>query len=232
MLTGAGISAESGLKTFRDGDGLWENHAVEEVATPEAWQRDPALVWRFYSDRRAQAAAVQPNAAHQALAQLEAKLSERFFLCTQNVDDLHERSGCTSVVHMHGCLFESRLEREACASCPYQGIIDDRRLYQSLDEVPRCACRHRLRPHICWFGEVPFAMDLIMAALNRCTVFITIGSSGSVYPAAGFVSHLAASGRSTRRIYIGPEAPDNAHAFSECYLGTATAILPALFQLR
>lgn len=228
VLTGAGISAESGLRTFRDGDGLWESQCVEDVATPEAWARDPELVWRFYSARRQQAAAAEPNAAHRALAALEAQLGDRLFLCTQNVDDLHERAGSQRVVHMHGELFRSRLEIAPEGACPHaRGAIEDRQVYASLATVPRCACGYRLRPHICWFGEMPYAMDEIAEALGRCTHFLCVGSSGAVYPAAGFVHQLNARGVPCD--YLGPEPPDNATAFTTLHLGTATALLPALF---
>jgi NAD-dependent deacetylase len=226
VLTGAGISAESGIRTFRDSGGLWESYRFEEVASPEGWAKDPALVWRFYSERRAQAATCAPNAAHRALAAVEARLGDRFYLCTQNVDPLHERGGSTRVVHMHGELMKTRCERspERCASEPFA----DEKLYPTMESIPRCACGGRMRPHICWFGEVPYFMDAIERALARCDVFVTIGSSGAVYPAAGFVRAVGAR-PNTRTIYVGPERPDNASAFDECVIGTATAVVPALF---
>ncbi len=236
VLTGAGVSAESGLRTFRDSDGLWEQHRVEDVATPEAWARDPELVWRFYSLRREQAAKAEPNAAHHALAQLEQKLGERFYLCTQNVDDLHERAGNKRVHHMHGMLFLSRCEQGSSQNdglryhCPC-GRDDpqaDAKSYPDLASVPRCTDGGRLRPHICWFGEVPFGMNQIIGELSRCTVFITIGSSGSVYPAAGFVRHARGLPHNPKRIYIGPEPPDNAHEFNQILQGPATETLPRL----
>jgi NAD-dependent deacetylase len=222
VLTGAGISAESGVRTFRDSNGLWEEYRFEEVASPEGWAKDAALVWRFYSQRRAQVATVQPNAAHVALAELEKKIGDRLFLCTQNVDPLHERGGSKRVVHMHGELMKSRCE--SCERPPF----DDDKTYESPIPVARCTCGARIRPHIVWFGEVPFFMAEIAEALAAADVFVTIGSSGSVYPAAGFVRAARASGH-TRTVYVGPEAPDNASAFDECRLGKATEVVPGLF---
>jgi NAD-dependent deacetylase len=223
VLTGAGISAESGIATFRDANGLWENYRVEDVASPEGWRKDAEVVWRFYSERRAQAKTCAPNAAHRALAALEEKLQNRLFLCTQNVDPLHERAGSRRAVHMHGELFKSRCESPRCASLPFVDAGE----YRAAADIPRCRCGGRIRPHICWFGEIPFDMDLIADALDACTIFVTIGSSGAVYPAAGFVR--AASGVGARTIYVGPEAPENASAFDECRLGKAGDAVPELF---
>jgi NAD-dependent deacetylase len=217
ILTGAGISAESGIRTFRDAGGLWEQYRFEEVASPQGWAAHPEDVWRFYGQRRTQAATCEPNAAHRALAALESALGDRLFLCTQNVDDLHEKAGSMRVCHMHGELFRSRCE--ACARPPFE----DRVAYAT---IPRCACGARVRPHIVWFGEIPFAMDEIANALHASDVFVTIGSSGAVYPAAGFVA--AVKGRA-RTVYVGPEEPDNAHAFDECRLGGASEVVPGLF---
>lgn len=219
VLTGAGISAESGVKTFRDAGGLWEQHRFEDVASPEGWARDAQTVWRFYSQRRAQALGVKPNAAHVALAELETRIGDRLFLCTQNVDPLHERGGSKRVVHMHGELLKSRCER--CDRAPF----DDDKTYEAA--MPRCECGARIRPHIVWFGEVPFFMDAIEEAISSADVFVTIGSSGAVYPAAGLAA--AARARGARTVYVGPEKPDNARAFDECRLGTATAVVPGLF---
>jgi len=224
ILTGAGISAESGIRTFRDSNGLWEQHRVEDVASPEGWARDAEVVWRFYSERRAQASGCSPNAAHLALAKLEAALGDRLFLCTQNVDPLHERAGSRNVHHMHGELLRSRCER-----CHAPDFVDEG-TYRTAAAIPRCGCGGRLRPHIVWFGEVPLELDLIADALDRCDVFVTIGSSGAVYPAAGFVRQVR--GRSgVRAVYVGPEEPDNAASFDECRLGKAGEVVPGLFAV-
>jgi NAD-dependent deacetylase len=230
VLTGAGISAESGIATFRDAGGLWEQHRFEEVASPEGWQADPALVWRFYSDRRAQALGVEPNAAHHALAALEAHLEDGFFLCTQNVDSLHERAGSRRVVHMHGQLAMSRCERSDCSTPPFA----DEGLYRSTEEIPRCECGARIRPHIVWFGEVPFELHRIKREAQACDLFVTVGSSGAVYPAAGLVGEIRyrqSMGERVRAVYVGLESPDNAEAFDEVRLGKAGDLLPDLFEL-
>lgn len=225
MLTGAGISAESGLPTFRASDGLWAGHRIEEVCTPEAWESNPALVWEFYSARRAQGALAQPNPGHMALAQVEMKLGDRFFLCTQNVDDLHERAGSLRMVHMHGELARSRCEDD-CGRPPVQ----DRAVYGSLGEVGRCACGARLRPHIVFFGEVPLEMDRIDREIARCTLMVVIGTSGSVYPAANFVNWAGRNG--ARRVYVGPEHPLNAASFTHVVEGKAGEVLPGLFKVE
>lgn len=231
VLTGAGISAESGLPTFRDSDGLWAGHRVEDVCTPEAWDRSPEVVWKFYSDRRKGAAAASPNPAHTALAKLESRIGDRFCLCTQNVDDLHERAGSTRLHHMHGELFKSRCEQD-CGAKPFA----DRREYQSMGEIPHCACGSRIRPHIVWFGEVPLGMDHIAAEIDRCTVLLVIGSSGVVYPAANFVhwaNQRSLNGvTKVRTYYIGPEKPANADAFTQVVLGKAGQVLPDLFAVE
>jgi len=220
ILTGAGLSADSGIPTFRGLGGLWRNHRIEEVASPLAWHRDPQLVWEFYSMRRRVASAAKPNPAHFALAKLESVLQDRLFGCTQNVDNLHERAGSRTVLHMHGQLFKSRCD--TCSRPPF----DDTNLWEPPAEVPRCQCGGRIRPHICWFGEVPFGLDRINRALDQCTLFIAIGTSGVVEPAASFVAQV--SGRA-RTIYVGPENPANASSFTECYLGKAGEVLPNLF---
>ena len=222
VLTGAGISAESGIPTFRDANGLWRNYRIEEVASPQAWRRDPRLVWEFYSMRRRVAAAAKPNPGHLAIAQLERVLKGRLFLCTQNVDNLHEQAGSKGVVHMHGELFKSRCER--CDRPPF----DDQQTYESGEEIPRCTCGGNIRPHICWFGEVPFELHRIFDALTKCTLFLAIGTSGVVEPAASFVAHM---GTSRRAIYIGREHPANAALFTECYLGKAGEVLPAVLGI-
>lgn len=222
VLTGAGISAESGLPTFRASDGLWAGHRVDEVCTPEALEENPALVWQFYSERRAQGAKAEPNPAHVALAELEAELGERFFLCTQNVDDLHERAGSRRMVHMHGELAKSRCQAE-CGRPP----VEDRNVYRNLEEVGSCACGARLRPHIVFFGEMPLEMSRIEQEIGNCTMMVVIGTSGSVYPAANFVNWARRSG--ARTVYIGPERPLNAQAFSTIVEGKAGEVLPGLF---
>ena len=224
VLTGAGISAESGLATFRGSGGLWNGHRVEDVATPEAWEANPQLVWRFYSQRRRDASAAQPNAAHIALAQIEQRLAktnpENFYLCTQNVDDLHERAGSRRIHHMHGSLFQSRCTRS-------HDCFSDRELYEDPNNLPVCkTCHAFLRPHIVWFGEIPLDMDSIYRELDRATTLLVVGTSGSVYPAAGFV-HIA-NQRRMRTIYVGPEEPLNAEAFDEVILSTATEALPKM----
>jgi NAD-dependent protein deacetylase/lipoamidase len=224
VLTGAGISAESGLPTFRDSDGLWEGYRIEDVCTPEAWERNPAGVWAFYSARRAAAQKANPNPAHYALAELESRLPGRFFLCTQNVDDLHERAGSAHLVHMHGELARSRCEY-GCGSPP----VEDRAVYASLDEVSRCACGGRMRPHIVFFGEIPLEMDRIQREIERAALMLVVGTSGSVYPAANFVHWARHAG--ARTVYIGPEAPLNASAFSHVVEGKAGDVLPGLFRV-
>jgi NAD-dependent deacetylase len=224
VLTGAGISAESGLPTFRAEDGLWAGHRVEDVCTPEAWSRNPAVVWEFYSKRRAAAQNAEPNSAHFALSELEARLGDRFFLCTQNVDDLHERAGCERLMHMHGELAKSRCERE-CGRPP----IDDRAIYASLDEVGHCLCGGRLRPHIVFFGETPLEMDRIQQEIANATLMLVVGTSGSVYPAANFVHWVRRTG--ARTVYVGPEPPLNASAFTHAVEGKAGEVLSRLFHL-
>lgn len=230
VLTGAGVSAESGLATFRDSDGLWSGYRVEDVCTPEAWDSNPELVWQFYSARRQNAEAAQPNPAHFALAELEQQLDanaekpgDRFFLCTQNVDDLHERAGSRNLVHMHGELFVSRCS-EDCGKPP----IADHAHYMSRAEIARCPCRAMMRPHIVWFGEMPFEMDRISREISRSTVMLVVGTSGSVYPAANFVRWARQSG--ARTVYVGPEAPLNAKEFTHIVLGKAGEVLPGLLR--
>ena len=221
VLTGAGISAESGLATFRGSGGLWNGYRVDQVATPDAWEADRELVWRFYSMRRRDALAAEPNDAHLALAKIERKLGERFYLCTQNVDDLHERAGSQRVHHMHGSLFASRCEK---CELPFQ----DRNLYESAADLPICKeCGGHIRPHIVWFGEIPLELDQIYGELARATRLLVVGTSGSVYPAAGLVR--IANKRGIQTVYVGPEEPANADAFDEVVLGPATAAIPALF---
>ncbi|HTZ32425.1 MAG TPA: Sir2 family NAD-dependent protein deacetylase [Methylomirabilota bacterium] len=220
LLTGAGVSAESGIPTFRDSNGLWCNYRFEDVATPTAWRRDPHLVWDFYSMRRREAVHARPNPAHQAIAALQHRLADRLFLCTQNIDNLHELAGSPRTVHMHGELFKSRCE--SCSRPPF----DDSQLYQPPAAIPRCDCGAQIRPHICWFGEVPYDLDEIYAALDHCTTFFAIGTSGTVEPAASFAAHAA---RHAKTYYVGPEPPVNLRVFRQCFLGKAGQILPDLF---
>jgi NAD-dependent deacetylase len=225
VLTGAGISAESGLPTFRAEDGLWAGYRVEDVCTPEAWQRDPAGVWAFYSARRAAGQKANPNPAHFALAELESGLAGRFFLCTQNVDDLHERAGSRNLVHMHGELAKARCERE-CGQPP----VEDHAIYRSLAEVGHCPCGGRLRPHIVFFGEIPLEMDRIQQEIAKASLMLVVGTSGVVYPAASFVHWARQAG--ARTVYVGPEPPLNASAFTHVVEGKAGEVLPGLFTVE
>jgi NAD-dependent deacetylase len=223
VLTGAGISAESGVATFRDAGGLWYQHRVEDVATPEGFARDPRLVWRFYSERRKQVGLVKPNPAHVALAEVERFLGDDLFLVTQNVDPLHELSGSKRVLHMHGELLTSR-----CDTCPRPPFRDERTYF---DEPPVCdECGGTIRPDVIWFGEIPLGMREIAEAVEGCDLFLTVGSSGSVYPAAGLVAEARARSRPPRTVYVGVERPDNASLFDECRLGPAGLVLPGLFK--
>ena len=226
VLTGAGISAESGLPTFRGANGLWRGHRVEEVASPIAWARDARMVWSFYSERRRKHHTVAPNPGHHALVKLERALGERFFLCTQNVDRLHEQAGSERLVHMHGKLFQSRCERE-CGRPPF----DDEWTLEGEAEIPRCPCGGRIRPHICWFGETPFELDRIFHELERSTLFFAIGTSGVVEPAASFVRFARRQGGRVRTFYVGPEEPANAGSFDEIFLGPSGEVLPGLFNV-
>lgn len=216
VLTGAGISAESGVPTFRDADGLWEGHRPEDVATPEAFEADRAVVQRFYDERRAALARVRPNAAHVALAELEKHLGDDLFLVTQNVDDLHEQGGSQRVHHMHG-----RLRSAWCRAC------DDRMTWTGTlaDEppCPRCGAR-ALRPDIVWFGEMPYGMDDIHRALFDCDLFVAIGTSGVVYPAAGFVDFAAAGGADTLELNLERAANSDFRIHRQ---GPATELVPA-----
>lgn len=219
ILTGAGISAESGLKTFRDNNGLWENHAVEDVATPEAFLRNPSLVYRFYNERRAQLQdpTVRPNRAHVALARLEAKLGDKFLLVTQNVDDLHERAGSERVLHMHGELLSARC-------CESGKAIVWHEPFDATTVCRCCAIGQPVRPNIVWFGEVPMYMDEIMQALSQADLFIAIGTSGQVYPAANFVSMAAQYGAKT--IEINLDASIHNSMFDEFIEGSAGDTVP------
>lgn len=225
VLTGAGTSAESGLPTFRGAGGIWRGYRAQDVATPEAFHADPEMVWQFYSERRQRHSTLTANPAHFALAELERRLGDRFFLCTQNVDSLHEQAGSKRVVHMHGRLMQTRCSREGCRTEPF----DDTRQYPSRAEIPTCTeCGALLRPHVCWFGEVPYQMDRIFSELEACTVLMTVGSSGVVEPAASFV-RLARS-QKARTIYIGAEEPANLTFFDDVLLGKAGEVLPGFVK--
>ena len=217
VLTGAGISAESGLQTFRDSDGLWEGHRAEDVATPEGFAADPVLVQSFYDARRAQLAEVEPNAAHRALAELEQAIGDDFLLVTQNIDDLHERGGSRRVLHMHG-----RLDTARCTECGesshWTGTLVDE------PACPHCSLR-ALRPDVVWFGEIPYGLDEIDMKLRRCGTFVSIGTSGNVYPAAGFAAFARAVGARTIELNLEPSL--GADSFTEHRHGPATEVVPA-----
>ena len=225
VLTGAGISADSGLATFRGAGGLWEGQRVEQVATPEAWRADPVSVWRFYQVRRAGLADVMPNAAHHALVELERSVQEaggHFTLVTQNVDDLHERAGSDRLLHMHGELAVLR-----CESCGVR--LRDLEFVDADRFLPCAACGfERLRPDVVWFGEVPYAMEEIQAGLARCTHFLSVGTSGLVYPAAGLLQSARALGARTWVQSLDP--PENVDPADTFVPGRAVQALPALVR--
>lgn len=217
ILTGSGISAESGLATFRASDGLWENHPVDDVATPEGFARNPTLVQDFYNMRRQQLANVEPNTAHRALATLEQDWKGDFLLITQNVDDLHERGGNRNIIHMHGELLKARcintnkvyfwrnpILPETCCTC--------------------CSQTGTLRPHIVWFGEMPLEMERIYRTLSHCDLFLSIGTSGHVYPAAGFVQEALYAGANTVEINLEPSHTES--LFDEKIYGKASETVP------
>jgi NAD-dependent deacetylase len=217
VLTGAGISAESGLPTFRDVHGLWEGHRPEEVATPGAYARDPALVQRFYDARRSALAGVEPNAAHLALADLESWLGGDLLVVTQNIDDLHERAGSRRVLHLHG-----ELRSAWCTSCdarhPWTGGLG------AWPPCPACGA-HELRPDVVWFGEIPYRMDEVWRALESAEVFCAIGTSGVVYPAAAFGEVAASYGAHTVELNLA--ASEVASGFADVRQGPATELVPA-----
>ncbi len=220
VLTGAGISAESGLSTFRDNNGLWDNHRVEDVATPEAFDRDPHLVHRFYNMRRQALPNVRPNIAHSTLAESESNF-DSFLLVTQNVDDLHERAGSKNLIHMHGQLLKKR-----CVQC--HQISEQLTDLSAETQCEFCESIGGLRPHIVWFGEMPLFMDEIMLALMQCDLFVSIGTSGTVYPAAGFVEIANQSGAHTVELNLEPS--DQASQFKESIHGPASQIVPEFFN--
>ncbi|GAA4818660.1 NAD-dependent deacylase [Nocardioides caeni] len=216
VLTGAGISAESGIATFRDADGLWEGHHVEDVATPEGFARDRATVQRFYDERRAALATVEPNAAHRALAELEETLGDALLVVTQNIDDLHERAGSKNVVHMHG-----ELRKALCRACGVASPWDA--ALEAEPDCPGCGVAD-LRPDVVWFGEVPYEMDRITDALTDASLFVSIGTSGAVYPAAGFVQHARRHGAKTLELNLEPS--EGSVFFHEARQGKAGELVP------
>ena len=220
ILTGAGISAESGIKTFRAADGLWEDHPIDQVATPQGYARDPALIHRFYNQRRAGLKSVEPNPAHIALARLQEDMAAKggtLTLITQNVDDLHERGGAKDVIHMHG-----ELTSMLCSGCGH-------RWHYAEDASPDMACPEcgelgGPRPDIVWFGEMPYHMNRIERALAACELFVSIGTSGAVYPAAGFVQMARQMGKQTLELNLEPS--QGSHFFGESRLGPASQLVP------
>ncbi len=220
ILTGAGISAESGIRTFRASDGLWEEHRIEDVATPEGFDRDPILVQRFYNQRRAKLlSGITPNPAHLALAELEKNLKGNVSVITQNIDNLHEKAGSKHVIHMHGELLKAR--------CAQSGqVVEWQEDITTEDVCHCCQIPSSLRPHIVWFGEMPLEMNKIHDALIKADLFIAIGTSGAVYPAAGFVHEAALNGAHTIEINLEPSAVQN--EFAEKRYGKASELVPEL----
>ncbi len=224
VLTGAGVSAESGIETFRAADGLWENHPIDQVATPQGYARDPELVHRFYNQRRAGLKTVEPNPAHIALARLQEDMAAKggtLTLVTQNVDDLHERGGAKDVIHMHG-----ELRSMLCGACEH-------RWPHTEDASPEMACpdcdtEGAPRPDIVWFGEMPYHMDSIKRALADCALFVSIGTSGAVYPAAGFVQMARQMGKETLELNLEPS--QGSHLFGQSRLGPASQLVPEWAQ--
>lgn len=220
ILTGAGISKESGLSTFRDADGIWATVRLEDVATPEAFERDPQRVHAFYNARRRGLLApeIQPNAAHLALARLERDWPGEVLLVTQNIDDLHERAGSHNLIHMHGELLKGR-----CEDCSaVTGWRDD---MGADSRCPGCGAVGSVRPHVVWFGEMPLEMERIYQALDQCDLFLSVGTSGNVYPAAGFVMHVRGR-RGVRTVELNLEPSEGASRFAEARYGPATELVP------
>jgi NAD-dependent deacetylase len=216
VLTGAGISAESGVATFRDAGGLWEGYSVEDVATPQGFERDPDTVFAFYDERRRAVASALPNTAHAALVRLEGALGDRLLVVTQNVDDLHERAGTRRLVHMHG-EFNSALCTECGVRSRWNGDLADR------PACPICG-RAALRPDVVWFGELPYELDRIEQAVVACDVFVSVGTSGAVYPAAGYATLASAFGARTVELNLEPSEADV--PFDDVRIGPATLVVP------
>jgi NAD-dependent deacetylase len=222
-LTGAGISAESGLSTFRGADGLWEGHRIEEVATPQAFRRDPALVWRFYNQRRAALRTVEPNPGHHALTQMQRRWGDRFTLITQNVDGLHRVACCDDLLELHGCLTRVR-----CTRCAFLGDCG----IEPLDELPHCSeCGHLLRPDIVWFGEMlpPGVWERAELAAVRCDCFLVVGTSAIVYPAAGLIDVARRSGAKVIEVNLTQTAASDLADVG--LYGPSGQILPRLVQV-
>jgi NAD-dependent deacetylase len=222
VLTGAGLSAESGLHTFRDKDGIWSKYDYREVATPEGFRRNPPLVLNFYNERRRQNAGVKPNAAHRALARLEEEHEGEVLIVTQNIDPLHEMAGSKNLVHMHG-----EIAKALCGACGSRHAIGHADI--TVDTVcPRCQKQGGIRPDVVWFGEMPYRMEKIYGALASCDLFISIGTSGTVYPAAGFVQEALGAGAHTVELNLEPS--QGADGFREAIHGRATEIVPAYVE--
>lgn len=222
VLTGAGISAESGLGTFRDKDGLWTKYDLNEVATPEGFARNPVLVHDFYNARRRNLVEASPNAAHVALAELERRFDGDILLVTQNVDDLHERAGSRRLLHMHGELLKIR-----CQGC--DDVRDWRGDLDLATACPACGASGGLRPHVVWFGEMPLHMEAISEALALCDLFVSIGTSGQVYPAAGFVADVRRRG-CAHTVELNLDPSDGFSLFAEKIYGPATQVVPAFVR--
>lgn len=220
VLTGAGISKESGIDTFRDKDGLWSRYDIEEVATIEAFYRNPAKVLQFYNERRTEfrSANIQPNAAHRALARLEAEWPGEVVVVTQNIDLLHEAGGSQRVLHMHGQAGKIRCMHCGC-------ILESEQELFPHSTCETCGGTGGLRPHVVWFGEMPLYMDEIYAALDRCGLFLSIGTSGTVYPAAGFVQHVRMGGVA-HTVELNLEPSDGHSLFAERHYGPASTLVP------
>ncbi|WP_191135022.1 Sir2 family NAD+-dependent deacetylase [Pasteurella canis] len=219
VLTGAGISAESGIRTFRASDGLWEEHRIEDIATPEGFIKNPQLVQHFYNTRRKQLldTNLKPNAAHFALAKLEQKIGQNLLVITQNVDNLHERAGSKNIIHMHGELLKVRCTKSGEIYTWQKDITQQ-------DKCTCCTIPQTLRPHIVWFGEYPLEMERIYRALSECDYFIAIGTSGHVYPAAGFVNEARYHGAHTVELNLEPSKVRS--SFDELHYGKASQIVP------